>query len=195
MKIHDVQQGSPEWFALRLGKFTCSDAHPIATNGKGLETLVFEKVAEILTKKSKEAYTNEAMENGKMLEAMARNSLEIEHGIASKQVGFIEFSDRIGGSPDGLIGEDGLIEIKCPTDRVFAEYLFYKKIDPKYHMQMQMQMYIMDRKFCDYVVFNPNFTDKPIIIQRVVRNDADIEKIKIGLDKGIKFVDEILAKI
>lgn len=194
MKIHDVKQGSDEWFALRLGKFTCSDAQAIATNGKGLETLAFTKVAEILTKKSAESYTNEAMERGKELEEMARDSYEIQTQNLVNQVGFIEHSEFVGGSPDGMINEDGLVEIKCPTDRVFVEYLYYKKIDPKYRLQMQMQMYITGRKWCDYVVFSPNFPDRVQVV-RVLRNDLDIENLMTGLAKGEELVKNILAKL
>ena len=129
MKIHNIDQNTPEWHALRLGKFTASNAQAIANNGKGLETLCFEKVAEILTGKAKESYTNDDMQRGNDLEEMARNSYELETGIVVKRVGFIEKSDRIGCSPDGLIAEDGLQEIKCKNDANFVRYLFDKKIN------------------------------------------------------------------
>lgn len=195
MKIHnDITQGTPEWHALRNGRFTCSDGQAISTNGKGLETLAFEKCAEIVTGKSKEFYVNDSMERGSELELLARNAYEIETGLSVKQVGFVEYSKYVGGSPDGMINDDGLMEVKCPTSRVFVEYLYYKKIDPKYHYQMQMQMYITDRKWCDYVVYNPDFP-KPLIITRVERNEDDIKKLVEGIAKGVEKIQEILKSI
>ncbi len=130
MKIHrDIKQGSDEWLKIRLGKFTGSNAQAIAASGKGLETLIFEKVAELSTGKSKPSYTNGDIERGHELEAMARNSYEVEIGITSKQVGFVELDEFAGCSPDGLVGKDGLIEIKCKNDANYARYLFNKKID------------------------------------------------------------------
>lgn len=195
MIIHDtLQQGTPEWLTMRLGKFTASDAQAIANNGKGLETLVFEKVAEKMTGKTKDQYTNEDIERGNELEALARNSYELETGIVAKQVGFIELSEWIGCSPDGLIAEDGMLEIKCKNDANYVRYLFDKKIDPAHAWQMQMQMFVAERKWVDYVIFNPNF-QKGIQIVRVERNEEDIKKIAEGLKKGEEMAKEILAKI
>jgi len=195
MKIHDVQQGTEEWHQLRLGRFTASDAQAIATNGKGLETLVFEKVAETITGKTKEPYTNTDMERGKELEEMARNSYELETGIIVKKIGFVEVSEHIGCSPDGTIEADGMQEIKCPNDANYAKYLFSEKVDPAHYWQMQMQMHCMDRKWCDYVVFNPNFTGKTITIVRVNRNEEDLKKLIEGLNKGVELKNQILKKI
>lgn len=193
---NDFLQGGEEWLAIRLGKFTASDAQAIATNGVGLETLCFQKVAELKTgKPAKEKYTNSDMERGNNLEEMARNSYEIETGIVVTRVAFIEKNEFVGCSPDGLIDEDGLQEIKCKNDTNYAKYLFEGAIDPKHNWQMQMQMDITGRKWCDYVIFNPNFTEKPITITRVERNDKEIEKLRIGLEKGIARVKEILEAI
>lgn len=194
MKIHKVPQGSAEWQALRAGKFTASDAQAIATNGKGLETLCFEKVAEIKTKRVADGYTNDDIERGKELEEMARNSYELETGNVTEQVGFIELSDSVGCSPDALIKEDGLVEIKCKNDANFVRFLFDRKIDPAHFWQMQMQLFITDRKYCDYVIFNPNF-DTSIVITRVERSEEDITKIKEGLKKAEETVKSILEKV
>lgn len=195
MKIYyDIQQNTPEWLQLRIGKFTASDAQAIASNGKGLETLVFEKAAEILTGKQKEEYTNADIERGNDLEEMARNSYELETGIVVKRIGFIEKSERIGCSPDGLIAEDGLQEIKCKNDANFVRYMFDKIIEPAHIWQMQMQLLISERQYCDYVVFNPNFP-KPILIAKVIRDEVAIEKLRIGLEEAQEKLDNILSKI
>lgn len=194
MKIHDVTQGTEEWLKLRLGKFTASSAQAIANNGKGLETVVFEKVAEILTGKEKEAYTNGDIERGHQLEEMARSAYELEKGTPVKKVGFIEIDEYRGCSPDGLVGEDGLVEIKCKNDVNFVRMLIEPKIDPEHHWQMQMQLFLTGRSWCDYVVFNPNFP-KSIIVVRVERDKDAIAKLNLGLNEGIATIRKILEKL
>lgn len=194
MKIHNVEQGSPEWFTVRLGKLTGSDAQAIASNGKGLETLIFEKVAERMTGKMKPQYTNEDMTRGNELEALARNSYELESGLLVKRVGFIELDEFTGSSPDGLIGEDGMVEIKCKNDALFAKYMYERKIDSAHNWQIQMNLHISDREWCDYVIFNENFP-KTTIITRIQRNETEIAKLRAGISVGIAQIKNILSKI
>ena len=195
MKIYnDLEQGTEEWHTVRLGKFTASDAYAIASNGKGLETLCFEKVAEIKTGKTKESYTNGDIDRGKELESLARSSYEVETGIVATQVGFIEEDERVGCSPDGLVEDNGLVEIKCKSDSNYVKYLYDGKIDPAHEWQMQMQMLITGRKWVDYVVFNPNF-EKTVSIVRVKRNEESIKALQAGIAKGKETVEKILAKI
>lgn len=193
--INTFTQQSDEWFAYKLGKFSASDAQAIVANGKGLETLCFNKATERITgMATKEAYTNDAIENGNEQEEIARNAIELEYGKPITQVGLIEMNENIICSPDGLVEADGLVEIKCPTNRVYAEYLYFKKIDSKYVAQMQMQMLVSERKWVDYAVFNTNFP-KPLIIVRVERDDEFIERLRIGLEFGIMRVEEICTKV
>jgi hypothetical protein len=195
MKIHNVKQGTEEWLKLRLGKLTASDAQAIATNGKGLETLAFTKVAEIITGKIKEdIYTNADIERGHELEAMARNSYELETENVVKEVGFMELDEFTGCSPDGAILEEGLVEIKCPNDLNFVRYLYDRKIDPGHNWQMQFQLFVSGREWVDYVVFNENFP-KQAIITRVVRNETEIAKLKAGVDMGIAQIKAILERV
>lgn len=194
MKIHDVKQGTPEWVAVRLGKFTASDAQSIATNGKGLETLVFEKAAEILTGQQKESYSNADMERGHALEMLARNSYELEKGVMVTQVGFIEIDEYIGCSPDGMVLEEGLLEIKCKNDSNFLKFAFDNIIDPAHDYQMQMQLLVTGRKWVDYVLFNPNF-DRSTVITRVLRSEEKIKKIETGLQTAKAKLAEILKVV
>lgn len=194
MQVHNVEQGTPEWLTLRLGKLTASKAQAIASNGKGLETLVYEKVAEILTQKLPEQYSNTDIERGNELEAMARNSYELETGNVVKQIGFVEMDEFIGASPDGTVGTDGLVEFKCPNDKVFVQSMYLKKIDTGYEWQMQMQMWVTEREWVDYVQFNPNFP-KPLLITRVMRDEVKIAKIKAGAQQGVAQIKSILEAI
>ena len=194
MKIHTFTQKSEEWQKIRLGKLTASDGQTIATAGKGLETLVYTKVAQKLTGIIPEGYSNADIERGNELEEMARNAYELETGNVVKQIGFCEFDEYSGASPDGLIDKDGLVELKCPNDKNFVEYLYTNKVDMGYFWQMQMQMYVTERQWCDYAVFNPNFS-KSLIIKKLNKDEKAIEKIKNGLNVGKEMIIKIMGKI
>ena len=191
MQIHNCEQGTEEWLQCRLGKLTGQVAHTIAVKGKGLDTLCLEKATEILTGIIPEGYTNEAMQHGHEYEAEARNIYELETGNNVVQVGFCEDNEFVGVSPDGLIDDDGLIEIKCPQDKTYTQYLIDMVIKPEYYAQMQMQMLITKRPWCDYVVYNSHF-EKPIIIQRVCADKEYMEKLGEGLGYGIRKIQEIV---
>jgi len=193
MKIINTIQGSEDWFKCRLGKFTASNAQGIANNGKGLETLVFEKVAEKLTGKQKEPYTNPDIERGHELESIARSNYEIETGSKVTEVGFCELDEFTGCSPDGFIGDDGLVEIKCKSDANYVRYLYDKKVDSEYEWQMQMQMFVCDRQWCDYVVFNENFNK--FKIHRINRDEEKINKLKEGIKKAIELMNKVVEEV
>lgn len=196
MKIYnDLQQGTEEWLRVRLGKFTASSASTIAVNGKGLETLIFEKAEELISGQIKEGYKNADMLSGNELEPKARNLYELETENIVNQVGFCELDEFVGCSPDGMIGTDGLMEVKCPTFRVYYDYLTTGLVDTGYMWQMQMQMFVTDRKWCDYVVYNPLFKKTPIIIKRIERDETAINKLKVGLEMGKAKLQSILERL
>jgi putative phage-type endonuclease len=195
MKIYDeIEQGTQEWLDLRLGKFTASKAQPVGANGKGLETLVFEKVAELMTGKPKDSFTNSDIERGNELEELARNAYELETGHLVNEVAFVELNERVGCSPDGLIGEDGLVEIKCVNDANYVKFMYEKKIDPQYVWQMQFQLLVTNRKWVDFTVFNPNFK-RSIVIEKIARDEKAIAKLQKGLDDGVAMLNRILKEI
>jgi len=194
--IVTVTQYTDEWYKARLGKFSASDAHVIYTAGKGLDTLCFEKAAELITGENKVNYASADMDRGSELESEARNAYELETGETVTEVGFVVLDDlpQIGCSPDGLVGTKGLIEIKCPNDTTYARYLFDQVIDPKYYAQMQMQMLITETEWCDYVVYNSNFP-KSVTIQRVTLDDEFNKKLYEGMAKAVSTLDKILEKL
>lgn len=194
MKIHNCEQGTEEWLQCRLGKLTGSVAYTIAVKGKGLDTLCLEKATELLTGIIPDGYKNDAMQHGNDYEAEARSIYELETGNKVVQVGFCENDEYVGVSPDGFVGDDGLIEIKCPQDKTYTQYLIDMKIKPEYYAQMQMQMLITKRIWCDYVVYNSHF-EKPIIIQRVFPDKEYMEKLAEGLGYGIRRIQEIVKQV
>jgi predicted phage-related endonuclease len=133
------------------------------------------------------------MQRGNDLENTARLAYEMETSNIVTKVGYIELNEFIGVSPDGLVGEDGMIEIKCPCDAVFVRFLYDHKIDPKYEWQMHHQMFVSGRKWVDYVLFNDNLNK--IIVTRVERNEEKIEKLRIGTEGGVAKIKEILNKV
>ncbi len=193
MKIHKVDQQSDEWFEIKLGKFSASDAQAISAKGAGLQTLVYKKVAEIISGVREETYTNPHMDRGNEQEELARASYELQTGTNVDVVGFCELNEYAGASPDGLVGEDGAAEFKCPTNSNYVKTLHTQKIDTPYEWQMQFQMYVTDRQWVDYVVFNENFED--LIVIRVERDESKIEKIRAGIESGVSEIKDILSKI
>ena len=193
MIIHNFEQRSDEWRKVRLGKFGSTDAQAVASNGKGLETACFQKVAEILIGEPPELIENEHILRGIELEGMARSSYEISTGGLVTEVGYVEMNNYAGCSPDGLVGDKGLVEIKCPSNHIFVREIYEGKVPSNYMWQMQYQMFICEREWCDYVIFN-SVLDKTHIT-RVERDEKKIEKIKEGLEIGIKKIEEILGKI
>lgn len=197
MQIHNFEQHSEEWYAIRCGRFTASKADTIAVAGTGLETLCFNIVAEKLTGRKEETFKSAAMEQGNELEAVARTLFEMKTGYIVEEVGFIEIDDLEGSSPDGLIhiGEELTgVEFKCPQDNTYAKLLFDRKIKPEYYAQMQMQMRHVGARRWFYCVYNPHFTEEMVIIE-VAKDEAYQEKLGKGLTKGKARVREIYNTI
>lgn len=191
MKIYnEIEQGTPEWFSIRKGKATASHAQAIGNNGKGLETYINEVVSEYFSSAEKEQYSNIHTERGNELEPVARSMYELMNNVEVEQIGFCEYNEFVGGSPDGLIGEEGMIEIKCPDDKTYFNVLMEEKIDSAYDWQCQMNMLILERKYCDLIFYNPNF-EKSMMIFRLVPD----EKMQEDLKEGFKKVEERIKEL
>lgn len=156
-----IEQGSPEWFAQRCGKVTASRiADVIAKTKTGYsasrQNYMSELAIERLTGVKAEGYTSDAMKWGVEHEADARSMYEFMSGNTAEQCGFIDHETLTSGSsPDGLIGDDGLIEIKCPNSATHIEYLLSGEVPNKYKPQMTWQMICTKRVWCDFVSFDP----------------------------------------
>ena len=194
MKIYkDINQGSPEWFEIRVGKVTASHAQAIGNNGKGLENYILEVVAEMFSSSEKEHYSNEHTERGNELEPIARSMYELQKNIEVEEIGFAEYNDFVGCSPDGLVGKYGMIEIKCPDDKTYFNLLMNEKIDNAYIWQCQMNMLILERKWCDLVFYNPNF-EKSMKIFRLEPDKEMFSKLKEGFEKAEAEITRLVSK-
>jgi len=204
MKIHKVEQQTEEWFELRRKyPLTASSCATIAVAGKGLDTLCWKAVAETNSSKEVEHYSNEHTERGNELEPQAIAIYELETNNEVEAVGFVtndKISKLAGASPDGFVGKDGLVEVKCPDDVKYLKLLAdYKQneqivIEKGYYYQIQMQLLITGRKWNDYIIFNPNF-EEGIIIQRVEPDEVVFEEIKKGLLVGEQIINKINIKL
>ena len=190
MKIYNFEQRTPEWIEIKRGKMSASNAETIIANGKGLETYIYNLMAEYYSSAEKENYINADMQRGIDLEPEAKIEFQFYTGLDIKEVGCVELNDYILASPDGLIGDDGLIEIKCPNDSIYFKLLLSNNIKPEYIAQMQMQMYVTDRQYCYFVSYNPNF-EKSLYIKKINRDEEMIEKLKKGLERGTQLIKEI----
>lgn len=195
-----IEQRTPEWFAARLGKVTASKvADVIAQTKSGYAAsranYMAQLVVERLTNTQAETFTNAAMEWGTQQEPFARAAYEVAKGVIVEEVGFIDHPTiaMAGASPDGLIGDDGLVEIKCPNTATHIETLLDQKAPPKYIPQMQWQMACTGRQWCDFVSFDPRMPEKAqLIVIRVQRWDEYINM----LEREVRtFLSELDAKV
>ena len=177
----EVEQQSEEWYRLRSGRFTASYFHTLMGESTTKENILLKKTAERLNPNFRDDFfTTKDIERGIELESQARLLYEMQTGNEIKEIGFCEVDDFVGCSPDGLIGEDGIIEIKSPKDNVFIEQVIKDKIKPEYYTQIQYNLYCLDRKYCDYIAYNVNY---PLFIKRIERDETYIEKIKKTIEQ------------
>ncbi len=199
MKIHDMEQYSDEWWALRALKLTASNAQAIGSNGKGLETYCTEVVTEYYSQAPKEQLDNIHIQRGNELEPIARTSYELQTGNEVIEIGMVtnaNISKYVSASPDGEVtGKNKGIEIKCLMDRKHFEQIIAKEItvESKYMWQMQMQMLVTGWKSIDYVLFNPNFTES-LLIKTVSPDEKKFEKLKEGIKIGEKRIINLMKK-
>jgi putative phage-type endonuclease len=194
MIIHDVQQGTPEWLACRCGKFTASTFGDLfmGKTTKGYQEAINKVVFERITGEVPESYQNDFMKRGTELEPLAREAYELQTFNFVQQVGFIEYDENIGGSPDGLIGEQGMLEIKCPKWNTLIGYILEDVIPKDYMFQMQGNLFVSGRQWCDFYVWHPKFTP---MLRRVNRDEKMIAEIQKKLSEAIGEVQERIKRI
>ena len=197
--ITSMEQGSQEWLDIRLGKITASRMKDVLTNGragkpsKTAESYMIELIAEQLTGESKPFFENDAMRWGTETEPQARAMYELETGNDVEEVAFIIHSEFIGVSPDGLIGADGMLEIKCPTTTTQIKRALSKSYHADYQAQIQAQLWVAERDWCDFMSFDPRLDcGAGLLIERVDRDDVFITKME---EKTAEFLDRMQAAL
>jgi len=196
MKIYNMEQGSKEWIEIRKGKMTASHATAIGNCGKGLDSYIMQILAEKHSSGEVDYYTNKEMERGNELESSARAMYELENGVEIQQVGFVEYNEFVGCSPDGLISDNAGVEIKCPNDLNYFKILVggEKEISSEYIWQIQMTLLVTQRYEWKLVYYNPNFKKSMIvftILPDAKKHAQLIEGFRIGEEK-IKLIEKSL---
>jgi len=187
-------QGTQEWLQTRLGKITSSTIHKImsskensSTRTRLLQDLIFERISGSPTKNIVTA----PMARGLELESEARKAYESQNEIVTLS-GFIEHPTikDAGASPDGLVGDDGLIEIKCLNKKSHEEIIRKQILPRQYYIQIQFQLACTQRLWCDFVAYHPD-ANQPLYVQRIM---PEIKLIKEIHDKALVFISEVEEK-
>ena len=194
-----MEQRTEEWFSARAGKVTASRVADLMAKTKSgysasRENYMAQLIVERFTNQPPESFNSAAMQWGTEQEPFARAAYEARTSVFVDEVGFVPHPtiEGAGASPDGLVGDDGLIEIKCPNTATMIDTLINETVPNKYFAQMQMQMACTGRSWCDYVVFDPRMPESgQLFVKRIERDETFITDMESEI---IKFLDEMTAK-
>ena len=196
--IIDCVQGTPAWFTARCGVPSASNFDMIVTTtgerSKQREKYLYRLAGEKVAGKQEETYQNAAMLRGIEMEAEARKLYEIISGETVTETGFwlTEGKAIYGASPDGVVGEDGILEIKCPLVSTQVSYLLKGGLPSDYFQQTQGQLLVTGRKWVDFMSFYPGL--KPLIV-RVERDKKFLKTLSIELEIFCSDLEDIINKI
>jgi putative phage-type endonuclease len=194
-----MEQRTPEWFAKRLGLVTASRIADVMAKVKtgtaaSRSGYMTQLVTERLTRQPTEGYQSAAMEWGIEQEGAARAAYEARTGVLVDEVDFVRHPIlEAGASPDGLVGEDGCIEIKCPNTATMLEYIEDRSVPRKYLLQIQWQLACTGRNWCDFVAYDPRLPEHlQLLVIRVPRDEEVIEQIAAEVGR---FVTELRDRV
>jgi putative phage-type endonuclease len=196
-------QGSSDWLQARCGRVTASRVADLMARtksgwGASRANYMAELVCERLTGNPTECYVNAAMLHGTQQEPYARAAYAEHQGVEVHEVGFIEHPEiaMSGCSPDGFVGDDGLIEIKAPQSATHIETLLTSSIPEKYRLQMQFQMAVCGRAWCDFASFDPRLPEPMrLFVQRVHRDVSLILDLETEVAAFLREIDEKVAAL
>jgi hypothetical protein len=199
IRIHDCEQGTPEWYALRLGMPTMSRAATILASGKGggdsltRRRYLHELAAERITGRLNESYNNSYMDRGRAQEAVARSIYSFVHEVEPKLVGFIHAEEiGCGCSPDALVGDLGVLEIKTRLPALQVELLAANRPPPEHKAQIQGNLWLTERSWCDLVVYCEGL---PLFVDRQRRDNKYIEKLALEVMRFNEELDKICERV
>ena len=196
-----TEQRTDQWLLDRLGHVTASKADCVLA---GKETAkrqgyIIQLVTERLTGQVQDSFTNSAMAWGTEQEPVARAVYQstLAGDLFVEETGFVKHPtiEWLGASPDGLVG-DGLVEIKCPNSTTHVEYLMDGKVPAKYKPQMMVQMLCTQRKWCDFVSFDPRLPeDLQLFVVRFEPKQEELDKIESAIKDFLTEVDKATNKL
>lgn len=194
-----------EWLQKRLGKITCSQFTCLMKSGRAKDDVFSQTgkaylrriVAETLG--SSYSISARAMDWGIENEpnAILEYGLRFCTFVDNKPFQYFAYNDRIGGTPDGLVGVDGCVEVKCPYDpSVHVNTLLSREVPEDYEWQVVGHMLVTGRDWCDFISYDPRMNGREkLCVIRVERSEPRITELKKNLDLAVEYVDEMLAKI
>lgn len=197
IKIIDCLQGSEQWHTARLGKATTSNFHKVLAKGSGSTRFQYlaAVATERITGKRTPGIETPDMKRGIELEAQARAMYEVIANLTVQQVGFIQFNNDIGCSPDGLIDEDGTLEIKCPKLETHKKYIADGKLPSIYVPQVQGTLWVTGRKWCDFVSYCPEHEETPYWYRRIHRDEAKIAEIEVEVRAFVADIEKLMNNL
>ena len=195
-----MEQRTEEWFAARMGKVTASRVADVIAKTKtgystSRENYLAQLVCEVLTGKPAESFTNAAMQWGVDQEPLARAAYESHQNVLVDEVGFLVHPTiwESGASPDGLVGDFGMVEIKCPNTATHIDTLLTQTVSGKYNTQMQWQMACAKRHWCDFVSFDPRMpSDLQLFVKRV---EYDSPYVAMLEKEVMSFLNDLDSKV
>jgi len=191
---HTIGQNSPEWFALRLGRFTASTFADLfmGRSTAGYKKAIYRPVYERIAGESPEFFSSDAMARGTELEPVAAEAYQARTFAPVSAAGFWTMGDWVGASPDRLVSETGLLEIKCPLYSTQMDYLLKPEVPKTYLWQIHGQMYLTGRDWCDFYSYHPKLD---ALLLRVHRDEKkEMELIK-QLSLAVEQAEEIISKL
>ena len=197
MEMIQGAQGTELWFEKRIGSIGGSSISKVVAKSKELKQrtkLLYDLAGEIISGVKTESYSNKHMENGNLYEDDARQYYSLVNGIEIEQIALLRDHPHKHYSPDGLIGKDGLIEIKNLIPSIFIEHFETKSIPTAYRRQIQWGLKRSEREWCDYVVYCKLFEGKcnPMLSTRIYRDETEIDFLEKECDF---FIDEMLSLV
>jgi len=198
-----MEQGTQEWFTARLGKVTASRVADVIAKTKtgysaSRDNYMAQLICERLTGQKGESFTNAAMEWGTQTEPLARSAYENARNLLVTEVGFVSHPkiEMAGASPDGLVSEDGLVEIKCPNTATHIDTLLSQKVPTKYITQMQWQMLCCQRQWCDFVSFDNRLPEHlQLFVQEVEFDPEYCAMLEKEVSQFLAELDSKVAKL
>lgn len=197
IQIIDCEQGTPEWFQARLGIPTASEFDKVLAKGrgggesKGRRTYMLKLIGERMTEEPGESYTNAHMDRGKIMEDEARDAYVFMKDIEVSRVGFIRNGD-VGCSPDSLIDTNGLLEIKTKLPHLHLDVILSNEMPSEHVAQVQGQMWVSEREWCDFVSYWPKL---PLFVKRIYRDDGYIKILESAVTDFLEELHELEQKI
>lgn len=197
LQIFNCIQGTPEWLACRAGIPTASEFDTVMAKGKGggesktRRTYMLKLIGERLTQQPMWSYSNEHMERGKVMEEEARNLYSMVADLEPAQVGFLRRGDA-GCSPDSLVGNDGMLEIKTKLPHLQLDCILYDEFPSEHRAQCQGQLWIAQREWVDFVSYWPGL---PLFSKRVFRDEDYIKRLAEAVRAFNAEMDELIAKV